>query len=140
GGGVVIRDDRIADRLREDLEAKNQWPDPWLSLNPFFDTGGAVHELVQEGLLHEETARIFQKGKTEHSTTCKGERITFHRHQRQAVDAARTAGSSVSPPGTGLASPWATSCPSSTGSCANAITKSPRDVRASGCAPSSSTR
>ncbi len=101
GGGVVIRDDRIADRLREDLEAKNQWPDPWLSLNPFFDTGGAVHELVQEGLLHEETARIFQKGKTEHSTTCKGERITFHRHQRQAVEAARTGESYVLTTGTG---------------------------------------
>ena len=101
GGGVVIRDDCAADRLREDLEAKNQWPDPWLSLNPFFDTGGAVHELVQEGLLHEETARIFQKGKTEHSTTCKGERITFHRHQRQAVEAARTGESYVLTTGTG---------------------------------------
>src|SRR5699024_12135910 len=75
GGGVVIRDDCIADRLREDLEAKNQWPDPWLSLNPFFDTGGAVHELVQEGLLHEETARIFQKGKTEHSTRSEERRV-----------------------------------------------------------------
>lgn len=101
GGGIVIRDDRIADHLREDLENKAQWPDPWLSLNPFFDSGGAVHELVQEGLLHEETVRVFQKGKAEDSTTCKGERLTFHRHQREAIEAARTKQSYVLTTGTG---------------------------------------
>lgn len=101
GGGIVMRDDRIADHLREDLENKAQWPDPWLSLNPFFDSGGAVHELVQEGLLHKEAAQIFQKGKSEDSTTCQGERLTFHRHQREAIERARTGESYVLTTGTG---------------------------------------
>ncbi len=100
-GGVVIRDDRITDRLREDLDDKVQWPAPWLSLNPFFDSGGGVNELVHEGLLHPETAHIFQKGKGEESTVCQGERLTFHRHQREAIERARTGQSYVLTTGTG---------------------------------------
>ena len=38
-----------------------QWPDPWLSLNPSFASGGAVPELVDEGLLHPECERIFRR-------------------------------------------------------------------------------
>ncbi|GHD17013.1 RNA helicase [Nocardiopsis kunsanensis] len=100
-GGVVIRDTRIADHLHEDLDEKSQWPDPWLSLNPFFDSGGTIPELVTEGLLHPETAHIFQKGKKEDSTLCQGEKLTLHRHQREAIEAARTGESYVLTTGTG---------------------------------------
>lgn len=33
-GAAPIRDDRIAQFVEEQLDAKTQWPDPWLSLNP----------------------------------------------------------------------------------------------------------
>ncbi|WP_439655923.1 protein kinase domain-containing protein [Lentzea sp. HUAS TT2] len=100
-GGTIIRDERIADFVEKDLEAKSQWPDPWLSLNPFFASGGTVLELVREGVLHEECARIFQARKTEGGTVSDGRPLTFHRHQREAIDIAQSGESYVLTTGTG---------------------------------------
>ncbi|MFI6458612.1 protein kinase [Streptosporangium amethystogenes] len=100
-GGTVIRDDRIAAFVENDLDAKSQWPDPWLSLNPFFASGGTVLELATEGVLHPECARIFQAGKTEDGTVCDGRPLTLHRHQREAIDTARSGASYVLTTGTG---------------------------------------
>ncbi|MFC9162798.1 protein kinase [Streptomyces fungicidicus] len=100
-GGTVIRDDRIADYVEKDLDAKSQWPDPWLSLNPFFQGGGTVVELAQEKVLHPECARIFQAKKTEGGTVCDGRPLTLHRHQRDAIDAAASGASYVLTTGTG---------------------------------------
>ncbi len=100
-GGTVIRDDRIAAFVEDELDAKSQWPDPWVSLNPFFASGGSVLELANEGVLHAECARIFQAGKTEGGAVCDGRPLTLHRHQREAVDAARSGVSYVLTTGTG---------------------------------------
>ncbi|MDG9689525.1 protein kinase [Streptomyces sp. DH17] len=100
-GGTVIRDDRIADYVEKDLDDKAQWPDPWLSLNPFFQGGGTVVELAQEKVLHPECARIFQARKTEGGTVCDGRPLTLHRHQRDAIDAAASGASYVLTTGTG---------------------------------------
>ena len=87
-GAAVIRNDRIAKFFDADLDAKSQWPDPWLSLNPFFADGGSVADLVAEGWLHPECANIFQTGKSDTATTCDGRPIRFYRHQRDAIRAA----------------------------------------------------
>ncbi|WP_344975517.1 protein kinase domain-containing protein [Streptosporangium fragile] len=100
-GGTIIRDDRIAAFVENDLDAKSQWPDPWLSLNPFFASGGTVLELANEGVLHPECARIFQAGKTKDGTVCDGRPLTLHRHQREAIDTARSGASYVLTTGTG---------------------------------------
>ncbi|MGN9893385.1 protein kinase domain-containing protein [Micromonospora sp. L31] len=100
-GGTIIRDDRIAAFVEDDLDAKSQWPDPWLSLNPFFASGGSVLELASEGVLHPECARIFQAGKTEGGTACDGRSLTLHRHQREAIDTAKSGASYVLTTGTG---------------------------------------
>lgn len=100
-GGTTIRDDRVAAFVENDMDAKSQWPDPWVSLNPFFASGGTVLELANEGVLHEECARIFQAGKTREGTVCDGRPLTLHRHQRDAIDAARAGGSYVLTTGTG---------------------------------------
>ncbi len=100
-GGTVIRDSQIASFVREDLDAKSQWPDPWLSLNPFFASGGTVLELAKSGVLHDECARIFQTGKTEGGTACDGRPITLHKHQREAIDVAKSGKSYVLTTGTG---------------------------------------
>src|SRR5690606_24480073 len=71
-GGTIIRDEAIAEYVEKDLTAKSQWPDPWLSLNPFFASGGTVLELANTGVLHKECQRIFQAGKTEGGTVCDG--------------------------------------------------------------------
>ncbi|MER0243240.1 protein kinase, partial [Streptomyces sp. HSW2009] len=100
-GGTVIRDDRIAALVEEDINAKSQWPDPWLSLNPFFATGGTVLELAGDGIVHEECTRIFQAGKTPGGSTADGRPLTLHQHQREAVEAARSGESYVLTTGTG---------------------------------------
>ncbi|MEV4896968.1 protein kinase, partial [Nonomuraea sp. NPDC055795] len=100
-GGTIIRDDRIAAFVEEDLDAKSQWPDPWLSLNPFFASGGTVLELANQKVLHDECARIFQTGKTKDGTICDGRPLTLHRHQREAIDAAQSGESYVLTTGTG---------------------------------------
>src|SRR5690606_41316325 len=79
--GTVIRDARIEGFVADDLRAKSQWPDPWLSLNPFFADGGQVTDLVRDGVLHPRCAEIFQAGKKETSSRPDGRPLTFHLHQ-----------------------------------------------------------
>jgi serine/threonine protein kinase/superfamily II DNA/RNA helicase/very-short-patch-repair endonuclease len=100
-GAAVIRDPRIAKFMEADLDAKSQWPDPWLSLNPFFADGGSVTDLVDSGLLHPECARIFQGSKTSGGTVCDGRPIRFYQHQREAIEAAGKGVSYVLTTGTG---------------------------------------
>lgn len=100
-GGTVIRDDRISAFVEDDLNNKSQWPDPWLSLNPFFQGGGTVVELAGQKVLHDECARIFQAKKTEGGTVPDGRPLTLHQHQREAIDAAKSRASYVLTTGTG---------------------------------------
>jgi hypothetical protein len=87
--------------MDEDLDKKSQWPDPWLSLNPFFADGGSVTDLVTAGHLHRDCAKIFQTDKTDGGTSCDGQPIRFYRHQRDAILAARGGDSYVLTTGTG---------------------------------------
>ncbi|MFI8288195.1 protein kinase [Streptomyces sp. NPDC085614] len=98
---TVIRDARIAGFVEDDLAAKSQWPDPWLSLNPFFADGGQVTDLVRDKVLHPKCAEIFQAGKKETSLRPDGRPLTFHLHQRQAIEAAQAGDSYVLTTGTG---------------------------------------
>lgn len=60
---VEVRDARIAAHLRGEQEDKVRWPDPWLSLNPNFEPGGTVTELVEKGTLHPYCDRFFRAKK-----------------------------------------------------------------------------
>lgn len=100
-GGTVIRDDRIKAFVAKDLDDKSQWPNPWLSLNPFFQGGGTVVELAQQKVLLPECARVFQAKKTKGGTVCDGRPLTLHKHQRDAIDAAASGASYVLTTGTG---------------------------------------
>lgn len=96
---VDVRDRRIQELVRDQLDSGAQWPDPWLSLNPAFATGGSVPDLVAEGLLHSECERIFR---VKSGLADPGSRpITLHRHQREAVEAARGGQAYVLTTGTG---------------------------------------
>ena len=100
-GSAVIRDDRIAKTIEADLDAKSQWPDPWLSLNPFFADGGSAEDLANGGWLRPECTDVFQVDKTEDGTSCDGTPIRFYRHQADAIKAARAGDSYVLTTGTG---------------------------------------
>src|SRR5690606_9977558 len=81
---VQVRDERIAEHLRAERDRKTRWPDPWLSLNPGFEAGGTITELVAQGLLHPGCDRFF-RDKT--GPQDPGEwPLTLHRHQREAIE------------------------------------------------------
>ncbi len=96
---VDIRERRLAQHVRELADRGEQWPEPWLSLNPLFAGGGSISELVTEGLLHSECERIFRPKSS--MTDPGGRPITVHRHQREAIVAAQTGESYVLTTGTG---------------------------------------
>ncbi len=98
-GFTEVRDAWIGRHVRERMENGDQWPDPYLSLNPNFDSGGSVRQLVAEGLLHPECERIFRVGKDGGSAD--GHVLDLHQHQREAVEVARTGVGYVLTTGTG---------------------------------------
>jgi superfamily II DNA/RNA helicase len=98
-GFVQPRDRRISTFIDEQFAEGVQWPDPWLSLNPSFATGGAIPELVDQGLLHPECSRIFRRKTDAHDTG--RDPVILHRHQREAVQVAQSGKSYVLTTGTG---------------------------------------
>ncbi len=96
---VSARDTRVANFLDERLEAGAQWPDPWISLNPSFQSGGSITQLVQDGLLHPENEKIFRDKPTPESWGT--HTLSLHQHQRDAIEVARTGQSYVLTTGTG---------------------------------------
>ena len=99
GAFVEPRDERNRAFLDDQLAEGAQWPDPWLSLNPMFASGGTPAELVARGLLHPECERIFRV--KEHPGDQGRRPIVFHRHQRDAIEAAASGQSYVLTTGTG---------------------------------------
>ena len=68
-GFVDIRDPRIREFVTRRLDSGAQWPDPWISLNPSFESGGTIPELVRAGLLHPECERIFRAARAYETAT-----------------------------------------------------------------------
>ena len=99
GSFVQPLDGRIRAFLEERLDNADQWPDPWLSLNPSFASGGTPAELAKAGLLDRDCERIFRH--KEHQEDPGRDPIVFHRHQRDAIELARTGASYVLTTGTG---------------------------------------
>lgn len=98
-GFVDVRDRRIKAFVDKQFAEGVQWPDPWLSLNPSFASGGSVPELVEQGLLHAECARIFRRKSDRHDLG--RDPIVLHQHQREAVEVAKSGRSYVLTTGTG---------------------------------------
>ena len=90
---VDIADPRIAAHVAERIEDGCQWPEPWLSLNPNFASGGRVTNLVADELLEPQCAEIFR--------LADGSPLQLHEHQRVAVKAARDGHSYILTTGTG---------------------------------------
>jgi len=95
---ITIRDFRIDKQVREELAAGRLWPDPLIQLNPTFEPAGTVDELVGEGVLHSECSRIFKRDKDADGG---GRPLLLHRHQVDAIRAAKTGNSYVLSTGTG---------------------------------------
>lgn len=94
---VEIRDQRIREHIDAALDKGQLWPDPMVQLNPAFESGGSIDELVAEGVLHPQCKQVFRIGKEGGS----GTPLRLHRHQRDAIQAARESANYVLTTGTG---------------------------------------
>lgn len=54
-----IRAKDISDGVDRIYGTNHFWPDPLISINPHFEKGSRVSELVAAGLLHPHTASVF---------------------------------------------------------------------------------
>ncbi len=73
---IKIRDRRINDFVDNILNREGFWPEPLLQLNPTFQPGGTIDELVDQGVLHKECARIFRIDKSD--TDHLGQQLLLH--------------------------------------------------------------
>jgi ATP-dependent helicase YprA (DUF1998 family)/very-short-patch-repair endonuclease len=96
---IKIADPRIRQFVDQALTSGAFWPEPLLQLNPTFRSGGTIDDLIDQGLLHPECARIFRIDKTDSNLT--GKTIMLHEHQRQAIVKAKEGRSFVLTSGTG---------------------------------------
>ncbi len=94
---IRIKDARVEEKVNQSLDEGLLWPDPLIQLNPSFETGDRIVNLVDEGILHNECDRIFRAGKD------RGEGVTLrlHCHQSKAVRTARDGHNYVLTTGTG---------------------------------------
>ncbi|HEY8461583.1 MAG TPA: DUF1822 family protein, partial [Blastocatellia bacterium] len=96
---IRIRNRRIYDHVEERLEAGVFYPEPLIQLNPSFDRGDKIEDLIRDGKLHPECANIFRKDKTD--TISSGRLLNLHWHQTEAIKAARRRANYVLTTGTG---------------------------------------
>jgi ATP-dependent helicase YprA (DUF1998 family) len=96
---IKIADPRIAHTVESALTAGAFWPEPLLQLNPTFLPGGTIDELVADGTLHPECAKIFRLDKSDTDHT--GKELLLHTHQREAILKAKEDQSYVLTSGTG---------------------------------------
>ncbi|MEZ0358914.1 DEAD/DEAH box helicase [Mycobacterium sp. SA01] len=92
-GFLEIKDDQIRGKVEAEISDGLLWPEPWLALNPAFESGGTARELAQRGVLDPKAADIFR--------TPDGTGIAFHRHQADAFEIANRGESYVLTTGTG---------------------------------------
>lgn len=74
-----IQDSRIRNFVGEELAKGALWPEPLVQLNPSYEMGKKINELVTEGVLHPLCEKIFQKN---------GKPFSLYHHQEQAIRAA----------------------------------------------------
>jgi ATP-dependent helicase YprA (DUF1998 family) len=96
---IKIADHRIRDFVDQALDNGALWPEPLLQLNPTFLLGGTIDDLVADGTLHPECAKIFRIDKSVTNHT--GEQILLHTHQVEAIRKAMEGKSYVLTSGTG---------------------------------------
>ncbi|MBW7057830.1 DEAD/DEAH box helicase [Paracoccus bogoriensis] len=87
-----IRAEDILAEVDAQYAAGRFWPESLLSLNPRYERGASISELVAAGDLHPATGQVFR---------IHGAPLTLHKHQQQSVAKARQGRSFVVTTGTG---------------------------------------
>jgi ATP-dependent helicase YprA (DUF1998 family) len=87
-----IRDERIMDFVSNELSKGVLWSDPLVQLNPAYETGKTVSDLVAQGVLDHLCDKIFRKG---------DKSIQLYHHQEEAIYTAAKKENYVLTTGTG---------------------------------------
>ncbi|HYK89191.1 MAG TPA: DEAD/DEAH box helicase [Acidobacteriota bacterium] len=95
---IQIRDERIKEQVDHSLGDGLLWPEPLIQLNPSFEPGDLIDDLVNQGELQAGCSRVFLIGKDKDST---GKPLQLHRHQSDAVRIARGGSNYILTTGTG---------------------------------------
>jgi len=95
---IQIKDPRIHDYVHQILDQGELWPEPLIQLNPAFETGAWIDELVDQRILHPLCKNIFRR-KTDPSDL--GRPLQLYQHQTEAIKIAQTGHSYVLTTGTG---------------------------------------
>src|SRR4051812_26159936 len=86
---ITIADERVRTVVEQVLDEGLLWPEALIQLNPSFAPGATIDELVADGTLDPRNAPIFRR-KRRVSGTVESEPLRLHRHQEEAIRAART--------------------------------------------------
>ena len=95
---LEVKDPRVHDLVETELAAGLLWPEPLVQLNPSYEPGGLIDELVDRRLIHEDCSPIFRRDK---DTIQGGLPLRLHKHQVDAIKAARRGDNYVLTTGTG---------------------------------------
>jgi ATP-dependent helicase YprA (DUF1998 family)/very-short-patch-repair endonuclease len=97
-GFIHVREARPREFIACQLEEGVLWPEPLIQLNPAFEPGESIDELVARRELHPECSHIFRRKPRPDSA---GEPLRLHRHQSEAIRVASTGLPYVLTTGTG---------------------------------------
>jgi ATP-dependent helicase YprA (DUF1998 family) len=89
---TLIRAPDIEHQVEALYASDRFWPEPLISINPRFERGASIDQLVAAGSLHDSAAQIF---------SIDGKPLSLYRHQAQAVAKATAGQSFVVTTGTG---------------------------------------
>lgn len=95
---ININNQRIRQKVESEMQSGLLFPDPLIQLNPAFERGKRIEELVKEGVLHSECAKIFRVGKDADGF---GKELNLHRHQEEVIRIASKGDNFVMTTGTG---------------------------------------
>lgn len=95
---TTIRANDIRHAVDEAYTGGRFWPAPLIQLNPNFVAGGYIDDLVSNGTLDEQCAKIFR---LKDAGDTFGKRLRLHKHQADAIEIARHCKSYVLTTGTG---------------------------------------
>ncbi len=73
---INIKDERIENFVKDELRKGKLWPDGLIQLNPSYEIGKNIIQLVEEGLLHPLCKKIFKKN---------GNIFNLYDHQERAI-------------------------------------------------------
>lgn len=96
---IRIKDPGVRKYVEDSVKSGFLWPNPLIQLNPAFQSGASIDELVADAHLHPECGKIFRRGKSAEDST--GHPLRLHKHQEEAIGLAANQRNYVLTTGTG---------------------------------------